>query len=403
MKSGVLNLVIVVSIILFLITGFLYLILYNNLYLINRLKVFKQQELNLQSVVSLIENRIISTKDSVYNFQLYGTDNDSAKVILKNWGVYDIAYISIKHKANEIKKVALLGVLNDSLSSAALYLTDYNRPLIISGNTKITGDVYLPKAGVRSGFVNGIGYRSDTLIHGIIMESKSSFPKIDTSRLSKIANIQSAFNENRVSDYLTNSNYKSILVNEMESITQHLSNYNLILSRHPIVLKEKIEFNNHIIIAPSVIINGDVTGFVQIFSTDSIIIHNNTRLSYPSTLNLINFSDPNKISKIIVREGAEVSAAIFSYNLFNEFNPIKIELQNKAIIKGQIVSDGEFELNGNVHGNVICNKFTLNRNFTLYENYLFNSTINRKLLTNNFVTTSVLLNGSKLKLIKWLE
>lgn len=94
------------------------------------------------------------------------------------WGLFEKYTSKAKHKNTIFTKTALAG---NSVKNGipALYLADRQRPLIIAGTAKITGDAYLPSQGIRMGNISGNSYRHSRLVYGNRKQSKSKIPLMD--------------------------------------------------------------------------------------------------------------------------------------------------------------------------------------------------------------------------------
>ena len=72
----------------------------------------------------------------------------------KKWGFYDIVKCKTVFKEDTIIKTALLGQNNES-DFTALYVTDYDKVLQLSGSTKIIGKIKTPKGNLGQSYING--------------------------------------------------------------------------------------------------------------------------------------------------------------------------------------------------------------------------------------------------------
>ena len=136
-------------------------------------------ENNAQSGINLL----LATSDHSdasegYWKDLFGQKQDSVWLHQKPWGVYQVGIARARTGNKSRQKVALFGRKPDQTGQSALYLVDEQRPLSIAGRTQLIGRCYLPKAGIKSAYINRIGYQGEQLVKGSTQESQSSLPKL---------------------------------------------------------------------------------------------------------------------------------------------------------------------------------------------------------------------------------
>jgi len=122
----------------------------------------------------LKKNKIAYTEKTEINF----SENAFQKttILKKHWGIFDIGIIETRIKNESFKKIGILGT--ETKERDALYLQENNNSLVLVGSTKITGNVLLPKQGVKSGNIAGTSYQGSRLIYGNTKTSKTILPRI---------------------------------------------------------------------------------------------------------------------------------------------------------------------------------------------------------------------------------
>ena len=117
----------------------------------------------LQNKLQLNDTILVNLQDEAYK---------TLKVHRDFWGVFEkvTAVSNIKNKT--FKKIALVGASLPNINRTALYLEEQNRPLVVVGNTKIQGDAYLPRQGVRTGNISGHSYYGNQLVYGTVKTVK---------------------------------------------------------------------------------------------------------------------------------------------------------------------------------------------------------------------------------------
>ena len=146
LKAGVLSLALVVSVVVAAIGSSM--ILASYYFQINTLDYKKENQLtaNLQSAWALLlaDFDQLTYEEAKY-LDLYGTGEDSVKLIKKPWGILDVGLVYAVQGKKSKRQAAVIGSSCDSLGKSVLYLADEQRPLSLAGNTLIKGRAYLLK------------------------------------------------------------------------------------------------------------------------------------------------------------------------------------------------------------------------------------------------------------------
>ena len=109
-------------------------------------------------------------------------DNDvlengiSSRAELNTWGVYNMLKVMTFSGKDTVYKIDLLGRKMDSVM--ALYMPDKGEPLHMVGEAKIIGDVSLPKAGIKPGYVKSQAFKAANYLNGKRSVSSSQPIKI---------------------------------------------------------------------------------------------------------------------------------------------------------------------------------------------------------------------------------
>lgn len=413
LKAGSLQLVtFIVVVIALLLSAFIILIHIHKQFRIKTNHVIETVGLVDKGINHILHNESI-VSDTI-SMPLYNEDYKSVKAHKSFWGIYEKIYSEASIKNNTIKKTALIGSKLDN--NVALYVKDNNSPLVLVGDTKIKGDAYLPKRGVKSGNIAGTSYYGEIYIYGTKNICKS-FPKISNKILGHIKTIdKNAFKLDAI-DYIDLSTSK-IHVNSFEkplqliyntseirlsdvSITGHIK----IESHTKIVVDASAKLTDVILIAPVIEIQHHVKGTFQAFATESISVDKHVTLDYPSSLVLSKDyvkEEPNNNPKMIfVNDHSIVKGSILALgnSLPNNYDA-QIKINPNAIIKGTVYCEQNLELRGTVYGTVFTNDFIIKEAGSIYQNHLFNALINSEELESEFI--GFLIKDSKKGIVKWL-
>lgn len=418
LKASALYMVIVIALVIGLLCSSLIVAAY--FYKAEYQKKFRYDRLsnNVNSGVNIL----LANTDSIYSkgktFSLFGDDADSITLQRIPWGIYDVGVSKAFIGKDTLYKTFTMANTIDSSKWAALYLMDEDRPFSLSGKTAIRGDAYIPKSGVQEAYIDGKSYQGDKrLIIGKKHLSNKILPPLDENRLKQL---QQYFSKDSGTGNVLLKNdsvYQSFLVSTLvinfkkEDLT--LKNIkiggNVILfSDTTITIENTAKLNNTLIFARSIFVKSGFHGNCQLFATDSIHVDSTCRFDYPSSLGILRFAVSKSTSQAKITVGANTifNGVIFTYEKAD--NPVKplIVTGKNVNIKGQIYSQGALELKdqSEIDGNVFTGRFLYRSSFTLYENYLINTTINSKALSPYYLTSDLIPAATKKKkLLQWLE
>ncbi|WP_244462154.1 hypothetical protein [Wocania ichthyoenteri] len=364
----------------------------------------------LQNKLQLNDTTLINLQDE---------DFKTLKVHRNFWGVFEkvIAVSNIKNKT--FKKIALVGASQPDANRTALYLEEQNRPLVVVGNTKIQGDVYLPKQGVRTGNISGHSYYGNQLIYGNAKTSQS-LPKLQNEILNQIATINKVYrniDENQFLDlsikrtYL-NSFYKPLqVIYSRETIVLSevlLTGHILVQSETKIIVDGASKLKDVVLVAPIIQIKNNVEGAFQAFATKEIRVGSRCKLNYPTALILneekivTNSNTSNNLENIPfikINKDSKIKGIVAYLGGIKNYKT-QILIDEKATIIGEVYCNRNLELLGNVYGSVFTSGFVANQSGSVYQNHIYNGTIIVNNLSEEYV--GLPFKNSKKDVAKWL-
>jgi hypothetical protein len=379
---------------------------------------FDQLENNLSSGANIL----LSSPDTSYingkTFSLFGGDADSVSLKQLAWGIYDIDVVKAFIQKDTLYKTFSVANTIDSSKWAAIYLIDEDRPFSLSGKTMITGDAYIPKAGVQESYINNQAYSGDKrLIIGTKHVSEKKLPALADSKLKQLEQVVSQHPAGDSSLLKVDSIQQSFLrptrifnfKKEIQTIKDIKLSGNIILfSDTTIIIDSTAVLNNVMVFAKAITVKSGFKSSCQLFATDSIYVENNCRFEYPSCLGILRFqtSKTSTQEKITLGKNTSFSGTLFTYEKAENLLKPSISIGKQATITGQVYSQGMLELKDStvVDGSVFASLFYYRNSFTLFENYLINTTINSKLLSPYYLTSELLpVAKQKKKILQWLE
>lgn len=345
-------------------------------------------------------------------------DDRTLKVYSDQWGIFTILYSSSRIEHKTFKKMALVGASQPQTDRTALYLEDQNRPLVVVGNTRIQGDVYLPKQGVRTGNISGHSYYGTQLIYGKTRTSRK-FPKPIKEVFGAFDNIKNKIDRVGQDQFLDlnkhrrfrNSFYAPVNIvyspASIELKDVDLIGHIIIQSDTKITVDATANLRDVVLRAPEVEIKSHTKGTFQALATKSITVGSHCILEYPSALVL---KEGNKVDKdnnqieeqtvtIKIEKGTQIKGVVAFKGETKNYKPQVFIDENVEII-GEVYCDRNVELLGRVYGSLFTSGFVASQSGSVYQNHIYNGTIDVDELPQEYV--GLLFEGSKKHIAKWL-
>ena len=344
----------------------------------------------------------------------------SLKLYRNFWGVFETLSSESQIKTNHFQKIALIGAGSKDRNQTALYLQDTHRPLVVVGDTKIEGVVFLPKQGVKAGTISGHSYTGSQLIYGTTKHS-STLARLASDVLEQIQSMDSRVLELPNTQFITiepGTKYKNSFFKPLKF---HFSTRDIVLNDveligHIIVqskTKIRVPFSavlkDVILIAPEIEIEHHVSANFQAFASQHISVGTDVQLHYPTALVLnktqpetqpISTGEKEKPSIYIGSASIVKGGVVFLGNDSPNNYKTQIELQQSAKVMGELYCNQNTELKGTVYGTVFTKNFIANQFGSIYQNHIYNGKINAHQLPKHYV--GLLFNNSKKEVIKWL-
>jgi hypothetical protein len=414
-NASALYLVIVISLVIGLICSSLVVVAY--FYRSEYQKKFRHDRLkdNLNSGIDIL----LASPDSSYHqkssFGLFDKEEDSVTLQKTDWGVFHLCKVQAFIQRDTLFKTFLIGNQIDSAKWGAIYLTDEDRPVSVSGKTVIKGNVFIPKAGIQSAYVDGKAYQGDKqIVSGIKLTSQKKLPVLDDRTLSAlIKDFALTGDSTTLSDSLSRSFLKDTKIfdfkHQVKTLEQLTLKGNIILRSDTTLTVDSTAKLNHVLVfAKSIIIKDGFKGNGQFFATDSISVGKDCGFDYPSCLGIVRYDVPKNISQVrlSIGERTTFNGLLFTYEKTPGSAKPMISLSKNDTIRGQLYSQDALALKDQcvLIGSTMTNRFVYRTSFTLYENYLINATFNSDILSSYYLTSPLIPEASKKKkILQWLE
>lgn len=369
---------------------------------------------NLESGTSILLSAGYDLYDADLPKDLYNDQKDSVLLNKIHWGAFELNTVRAFEQKDTLKRAFLSGC--SYKDSAAIYLADEDRPLSLSGNTQITGDGELPKSGLKESYVDGksyAGYGGKELIKGKIKVSTRDLPGLEDKLITGLLqhfSLPDGMNFNArdsvVNSFFNPAQYYKLKISQQEISGLKLKGKIVLVSDTILTLKEDMILENVLIYAPAIIVKDGFKGSCQLFARDSIITGKNCNFLYPSFAGVFK-PDKSKIqSKISLGEGTQFSGILFSYEKQRSDLQTMISFGKGCLMKGEVYATGYIKMEAplTVYGKVYAKRFIMQKASSLYENYLIDVVLNRKLLSKYYLSSPLFKrSGQDNQVLAWLN
>lgn len=366
----------------------------------------------LNNLTSGIEFVLMDTEktEGVSVVDLYADGADSLIIDRKRWGLFDLAIIKTFILQDTLKRAMLIGTATDS---TAVYLSDEDRPLLVGGTTKISGDVYLPKSGIKKSYVDGKPYANEKLIYdGKILHSSRTLKAVDH----KILDVLKAQFEKQgqqrplLDETIINHSFLEQTLSFDLAAKANLKNVqlkgNIILyADSSITVSASAKLDGIQLYAPFIKLEEGFNGNCQLFATDSIVIGKNAKLNYPSVAVVIKTDKSVDQPRIVLGDNVSFEGILFSYETKRSPLQTMITLGKSTSVKGEIYSTGLLALSKGttVDGKISCNRLMMHFSGVLYENFLIDVNLSRKARSPYYLSSSLFEPKLQCQILKWID
>jgi hypothetical protein len=410
LKAGALLYVLIISIIAILFCGIFIIAMYQGGRIIDDKAIMSSLESEVNSaIVYTIANTTDSTAKNA-ELDLFEDTPYKASVSFSNWGLYWILTAQASQNELQVRKMILLGVTSPDIFTTALYVPNNTQYISASGKTVIKGNCYLPKNGIRPEYSGNESFVGDSLPYGKVLKSEQQLPELAMQRIETLysstladSSIRGNLDDLQSSSPITNSFARTTTIYYSKQkilLTCRLLSGNIIVKSDSMIeISSNCKLKNVILIAPYVTIDKDVNGNFQAFARKNIIVDENVKLFFPSSLVLLEKENAgNNFTNIIqIKEHAIVCGTILflAKKQYNNFSRIIID--KDATVYGTVYSNNRTELKGSVFGSVYTESFFLQTPSSIFENLLQSATIDVRKLPKEFSNGCFFRKGGRFK------
>lgn len=370
---------------------------------------------NLKSGVLIYLNQGVNTNE-FYQSSLYDSDIDSVYLRTESWGVLGLIHGRGVHSHNRYQRSCLVGGQALSNQTFTLYLTDERQPLVLVGQSKLIGKLYLPPSGIKAGHIGAISFQGNSLYTGTVFPSGRSIRPMQTNHLAmikaglyRVMGMQSSGETFLLENVEIKRNWDE---ETYEIVTPHsliLSNTDMrgrcmIVSAGEVIVSSSVYLEHTLIFAKKVIVSSSFKGSIQAFATEGIEVKAGARLIYPSTIGVFKTDKEIPIT-LLIENGAEIEGSVMAdIDLFHHEKDREdyVLLEEGVQIWGDVWVRHNLDLRGSVKGRVITDNFIARTPAASYRNHLLGGEINLSQRAKDYLGPLVF-ESSRYGVIEWLD
>lgn len=400
---------VVIALLIAILCASLLLLAYNDLAVDRVVQTDNRLQRRMHSAVNLVladTSLVLSgIPDTV---DVFGQGPNAAVITRENWGVFDVARVTVTEHGRSITKSFFFGPAADTPLDACLYLAQHNIPLYVSGNSLLTGDAYLPKAGLQPAYVDQKGFANAQPLTGSIRNSNDSLPPVDARMVALLSRRDTVPTSSPLPDSLQWSFTDApVIIHRRGPVTLDncvLNGHILIISDSSILVRAGASLDNVMLEAPFIGFESGCSGTLQAIATDSIAMKNNCHLGYPSCLALL--KHPSSKAQPAIRIGDTCSIDGLLLTLIRHAgDPEKtyVELGRNSLLTGYLYTSGFLNLKGTVSGVVLTDYFLYRSPSSVLQNYLVDASITRTALSAYFTGPRLFASTRPNRIIQWVK
>ena len=390
----------------------------------NEIQVYMNLQSMLPGVLNEYNNLLADGNFSIKTWQESLFEKDATEALMQPYGFYLLCRVSSRIKNIGRESTYLIGDNSRELYRYAMVTGDVYMPVVVTGNTSITGDVSVGRQGIKAGVLKGVRYKGSQVVYGrVFREDVSILPdnnlamiKPQLEYLEQISGEAAAFGDpdmfkisgNRL--FLNNGVYvldeADIYALRNAGITEIYGPGTFILptsttlegislfgqitlfSRENLIISSGVHTENILVFAEDILISGANELCGQFIAFDSLSVESESYIKYPSVVALVENKPWLKKRTITIGSGARVEGTV----ILCEKEPQpgrrsehKMIISQSAAITGLAYSSNFAELTGSITGGIFVSAFNFYLSPTIYINWLKDARIDRTRLSNEFI------------------
>jgi hypothetical protein len=316
---------------------------------------------------------------------LFGQGTDSAIVEVVPWGGLELVRASAWQGDQQAVITAFGGRLFDD--RLVLDLGNKAGPLHLCGDARIRGDVRVPLADVRRGYIEGKPFTGERLVEGQVQRSLPSPIGLRTEfaeRMRLLCTGAPLRGEQPItaSDVSELSDHAGIGVISFNGPTHvkglHLKGPVVLRCNDSLSIDAENELDLVLIQAPFIAIDPGARFSVQCFASRGILVGADAQLLFPSMLAVWRDDHRSDAARIVVDTGAVVQGALLAVDRsIRDRDQGSIVLAPRAVVQGEAYAEGPAQVSGRLAGTLVARELMLRTPASMYHGHLLDAVLER--------------------------
>ncbi|MFA5669459.1 MAG: hypothetical protein WC967_09445 [Balneolaceae bacterium] len=365
-------------------------------------------------------------------------DSSTVQIQRTLFGGYWLLRSSATVGKQQVQVAQLVGEVPDSIFNYAVALKDSTSSLNLILQTTLKGNVLLGREGIRSSNFKGDPFRGTFDGEVINTTMSQAFPLFDTLSVEQqLHSYETLFKGNQLqrfpepnpsvlntlseSDTLFSSSSYEWELNEATKIPPNavlfvngnlyirgegkLGDFTQLVVKDTLVVDANIKGNHLLLYAGKRIeVRGESEMMAQLLTKGRVELSGRTYLRYPSGIYSSSSTFSGEQEEVIhLKDQTIVDGYVMFASEVNSFsqNQYRIRIEDEAIVRGSVYTQGQTELSGTVYGSVLTNQFFFYESPTNYINWLKNVVIDRKQRPAEYVVPIGFSDSTKFKVLDW--
>jgi hypothetical protein len=351
-----------------------------------------------------------------FGLDLYKDSKSEVILTTMNWGGLEVLTVEAVMGRERLSKNILFGTGKEDISPIGLYLSDKGRFLSLSGDTRLSGDCYLPAATARVASIEGRHFQYKEIARGRIFKSEDHLVEPDPGVFSFIRDYLSGYFQKNDSivlwhDFISERysrpfGLSTVVITGpdhwvLEGIDA--SGRLVFLSDSSITVNGDSYLSDVVLISRDIVIGDDFDGSLQAFAYRSICVGENCNLLLPSVLAVSQENKQYLVHDSItvkIGEGSIVSGNII---LKSEGLPCYLKTEAGSRVIGLVYCQGQVSHGGFIEGSLYCDGFYLKTPSSWYLNHLLDNRIELTELPDSYAGVDIFGKAEKKTILKWLQ
>lgn len=373
---------------------------------------YKTTELedNIESAVTLISaNPELLPIQGDVELDIFNNGEALVSIEVSRWGMLRRVVFNAGWKHVSLQKVLLMAEKEES--RPALWMPERNRYISLVGKSKILGDAYISKLGMRRGNIEGRYFEGAELHDGRLFTGDVEIPQLKKELLTWITNyhagdVSAGDSLVSFSSGITNSNLRqsflnnTIVLQASGKIVLDKGSYSdniLIYTSDTIEVWPTIRLNEVILMADVIIFKQECEVQLQAFASKSLIVEDDCSFKYPSFIGTVGLQDTVLVD---IGKGCSVNGGIICYSTKSQEGATYLSVDKGCEVTGTVYTNGDANVSTNIIGSLYCNRFVHRTPRAFYENFLIDCIIDEVSLPDEYASFSITDKISNLKVVR---